>query len=125
MATLKKNKRKQEEEVKEIIAESTATEVVEDKEELKEAVFESKYMNSSEQEALTTQHEEDTKDDRNVSYEKMTKAVLVAQNEFNLSDKDFAVTGFADKGSKCQLSFTNGDFDVVVTVKDTEKYGIL
>ena len=55
----------------------------------------------------------------------METAVEVVSNLFNLNSKGFSVTGFADKGSKIQLSMTNGDFDITVVVKDAEKFGIV
>lgn len=89
-----------------------------------EAVVES-YLNEAEQTALAEQHERDVEDSLKVSTAKMESAVEVVQNHFNLCDKGFSVNGFADKGSKCQLSMSNDDFDIVVTVKDTEKFGIM
>ena len=85
----------------------------------------SPYMNEAEQTALAEQHEKDTAESKKVSTEKMQMAVEVVQEQFNLCDKNFSVNGFADKGSKCQLSMSNDDFDIVITVKDTEKFGIL
>lgn len=85
----------------------------------------SPYMNEAEQKALAEQHEKDTEDSKKVSIDKMEEAVRVASENFNLLDKGFSVNGFADKGSKVQLSVSNGDFDLVITIKDAEKFGIL
>ena len=85
----------------------------------------SPYMNEAEQTALAEQHEKDTAESKKVSIAKMENAVEVVQEQFNLCDKNFSVNGFADKGSKCQLSMSNEDFDIVITVKDTEKFGIV
>ena len=85
----------------------------------------SPYMNEAEQTALAEQHEKDTAESKKVSTEKMQMAVEVVQEQFNLCDKNFSVNGFADKGSKCQLSMSNDDFDIVIVIKDTEKFGIL
>lgn len=85
----------------------------------------SPYMNEAEQTALAEQHEKDTAESKKVSIAKMENAVEVVQEQFNLCDKNFSVNGFADKGSKCQLSMSNDDFDIVITVKDTEKFGIV
>lgn len=85
----------------------------------------SPYMNEAEQTALAEQHEKDTAESKKVSIEKMQTAVEVAQEQFNLCDKNFSVNGFADKGSKCQLSMSNDDFDIVIVIKDTEKFGIV
>lgn len=85
----------------------------------------SPYMNEAEQTALAEQHEKDTAESKKVSTAKMENAVEVVQEQFNLCDKNFSVNGFADKGSKCQLSMSNDDFDIVIVIKDTEKFGIL
>ena len=83
------------------------------------------YMNDAEQSALAEQQEKKEEESNKVSFAKMEEAVEVVQNQFNLLGKGFAVTSFTDKGSKFQLSMTNGDFDITVLVKDTEKYGII
>lgn len=85
----------------------------------------SPYMNEVEQIALAEQHEKVISESKKVSIEKMQMAVEVVQEQFNLCDKNFSVNGFADKGSKCQLSMSNDDFDIVIVIKDTEKFGIL
>ena len=85
----------------------------------------SPYMNEAEQTALAEQHERDTEESNKVSFDKMEETVRVVSESFNLSDKGFSVNGFSDKGSKVQLSVSNGDFDLVVTVKDAEKFGII
>ena len=105
--------------------EEEVTPVVETTPETIEETSTSPYMNEAEQTALAEQHEKDTAESKKVSTEKMQMAVEVVQEQFNLCDKNFSVNGFADKGSKCQLSMSNDDFDIVVTVKDTEKFGIL
>ena len=85
----------------------------------------SPYMNEAEQTALAEQHEKDTAESKKVSIDKMESAVEVVSDHFNLYGHDFVVNGFADKGSKCQLSLSNGDFDIVITIKDAEKFGII
>lgn len=119
MATLK-SKRKKREEIEELSAEVEQSTPVE----AEETHTESPYLNDAEQNALAEQHEKDTAESKKVSIEKMQRAVEVVQEQFNLCDKNFSVNGFADKGSKCQLSMSNGDFDIVVTIKDAEKFGI-
>lgn len=123
MATLK-SKRKQKAEIEELTAEveQSTPGVVE--ETTTEAPTESLYLNDAEQNALAEQHEKDTAESKKVSIAKMESAVEVVSDHFNLYDKNFVVNGFADKGSKCQLSMSNGDFDIVVTIKDAEKFGI-
>lgn len=127
MASLK-SKRSKKAEIEAIEQEVEKTAPVEEQTPIEEevpATTESPYLNDAEQKALAEQHENDTEKSRRVSIEKMEQAVEVVQNQFNLYDKNFSVNGFADKGSKCQLSMSNGDFDIVVTIKDAEKFGIM
>ena len=105
--------------------EEEVTPAVETTPETIEETSTSPYMNEAEQTALAEQHEKDTAESKKVSTEKMQMAVEVVQEQFNLCDKNFSVNGFADKGSKCQLSMSNDDFDIVIVIKDTEKFGIL
>ena len=127
MASLKSKRKKQAEienlteelenaPVEEATAEEIPVEETPDKE--------NQYLNEAEQNALAEQHEKDSAESKKVSIAKMERAVEVASDHFNLYGKDFIVNGFADKGAKCQLSMSNGDFDIVVTIKDAEKYGI-
>ena len=127
MATLK-SKRSKKAEIEAIEQEVEKTAPVEEPTPVEEevpATTESPYLNDAEQIALAEQHEKDTAESKKVSIAKMERAVEVASDHFNLYGKDFIVNGFADKGSKCQLSMSNGDFDIVVTIKDSEKFGIL
>ena len=112
MATLK-SKRKQEVEIENL------------SKEVEETTSVSPYMTEAEQNALAEQHERDSEESKKVSTAKMERAVEVVSDQFDLLGKDFIVNGFADKGGKCQLSMSNGDFDIVVTVKDSEKFGIV
>ena len=127
MATLKskRSKKAEIEAIEQEVEKSTPVEEQTPVEEEVPATEESPYLNDAEQNALAEQHEKDTEKSRRVSIEKMEQAVEVVQNQFNLYDKNFSVNGFADKGSKCQLSMSNGDFDIVVTIKDSEKFGII
>ena len=127
MATLKskRSKKAEIEAIEQEVEKSTPVEEQTPVEEEVPATEESPYLNDAEQNALAEQHEKDTEKSRRVSIEKMEQAVEVVQNQFNLYDKNFSVNGFADKGSKCQLSMSNGDFDIVVTIKDSEKFGIM
>ena len=124
MATLK-SKRQKKAEIEELTAEveQSTPEVVEETP-TEAPTTESPYLNDAEKTALAEQHEKDTAESKKVSIAKMESAVEVVSDHFNLYDKNFVVNGFADKGSKCQLSMSNGDFDIVVTIKDAEKFGI-
>lgn len=105
-------------------AETTVETPVEETVPVEETPAESPYMNDAEHKALAEQHDKDTEDSKKVSIDKMEEAVRVASENFNLLDKGFSVNGFADKGTKVQLSVSNGDFDLVITIKDAEKFGI-
>lgn len=127
MATLK-SKRSKKAEIEAIEQEVEKTAPVEEPtlvEEEVPATTESPYLNDAEQKALAEQHENDEENSRKVSIAKMEKAVEVVSDMFNLYGHNFVMNGFADKGSKFQLSMSNGDFDIVVTIKDSEKFGIL
>lgn len=84
----------------------------------------SPYMNSDEQAALSEQVESEY-DSVPVSVDSFSAAVQVVQDNFNLADRDFVVTGFSIKGSKCTVALTNGSFDLTVTIKDGTRYGII
>lgn len=148
MATLK-SRRKQQAEIENLVKDSTPKEekkstkrkpkktleaetavtpvetAVEETVPVEETPAESPYLNDAEQKALAEQHEKYTEDSKKVSIDKMEEAVRVASENFNLLDKSFSVNGFADKGTKVQLSVSNGDFDLVITIKDAEKFGIV
>lgn len=122
MAMLKSKKSKEKPDNEKKVSKTTPAEVQEAVSAPEEAV--SPYLNSDEQEALAIQHEKDTESEKKVSTEKLQKAVEVAESSFNLSGGNFAVTGFSDKGNKFTLSLSSEDFDLTVTIKDAEKYGI-
>jgi hypothetical protein len=82
------------------------------------------YINEGESEALQEQHEADVAEQSQISMKRMEKAVEVVQSEFNLKGKNYSMNLFDDKGKKCVLAVSNEDFDVVVTIKDSEKYDI-
>lgn len=67
----------------------------------------------------------EAEDEVEVSKAKLNRTVDVIQNTFDLSSGNFVVTGFSDKGTKCQLSLSNEDFNLTVLIKDTFKHGIM
>lgn len=91
----------------------------------KKAPEEDEYLNEEEKEALESDSETLSEEDSNVSTKKMEKTVALLENMFNLKDKSFSVTAFADKGKSVRVSMTNGDFDVSVTVNDAEAVGLM
>jgi hypothetical protein len=84
-----------------------------------------KYMTQEEEEALKPGAEEIIEEKTRVSTEKMEKAVELVQDIFNLSDKGYVVNSFSDAVTKIKLSLANGDFEISVVIKDTEKHGLL
>ena len=86
---------------------------------------ENPYINEDEKEALTAQAEEKEAKSKEISVKKMASVVELVQNEFNLAEGNYVVNAFADKGNKSQISLSNEDFDIVITIKDNEKFGIM
>ena len=78
-------------------------------------------ITEEELDALNSQVEEEKKQ---ISTKKMEAVVALVQEEFVLSDKGYIVTAFADKGNKSVISLSCEDFDITVTIKDNEKFGI-
>lgn len=96
--------------------EASAPEVVEE---------ENPHINDEEKKALTAQAEADEAKSKEISIKKMESIVDCVQREFHLSEGNYTVNAFADKGNKSQISLSNEDFDIVVTIKDNEKFGII
>lgn len=83
-----------------------------------------KYMNAEEREVLEEQASEISEEESKVSTEKMQRAIDLVSRKFNLLGGDFVVTGFVDKGTKVAVSLANADFDIAITIKDSDRYGI-
>ena len=83
-----------------------------------------KYMNAEEREVLEEQAGDIAEEESKVSTEKMQRAIDLVSRKFNLLGGDFVVTGFVDKGTKVAVSLTNADFDIAITIKDSDRYGI-
>lgn len=83
-----------------------------------------KYMNAEEREVLEEQASDVAEEESKVSTEKMQRAVDLVSRKFNLLGGDFVVTGFVDKGTKVAVSLSNADFDIAITIKDSDRYGI-
>lgn len=116
MASLK-SVRKKEQELEALETESKATAPA-------EVAEENSYINEDEKKALSAQAKEDEAKSKEISIQKMASVVECVQEQFHLADKGYVVNGFADKGNKSQISLSNEDFDIVITVKDNEKFGI-
>lgn len=83
-----------------------------------------KYMNAEEREVLEEQASDIAEEESKVSTEKMQRAIDLVSRKFNLLGGDFVVTGFVDKGTKVAVSLANADFDIAITIKDSDRYGI-
>lgn len=89
-----------------------------------ETAEENPYINADEKEALSVQADAIEEETKQISIKKMELVVDCVQREFHLADGNYVVCAFADKGNKSQISLSNEDFDITVTVKDNEKFGI-
>ena len=83
-----------------------------------------KYMNAEEREVLEEQVSDIAEEESKVSTEKMQRAIDLVSRKFNLLGGDFVVTGFVDKGTKVAVSLANANFDIAITIKDSDRYGI-
>ena len=90
-----------------------------------ETVEENPHINEDEARALAEQVKSDEVKSKEISIKKMEAVVDCVSNEFHLSEGNYVVNAFADKGNKSQISLSNEDFDIVVTIKDNEKFGII
>ena len=86
---------------------------------------ENPYINEDEAEALAKQVEADEAKSKEISTKKMESVVECVQREFHLSEGNYTVNAFNDKGNKSQVTLSNDDFDIVITIKDNEKFGIV
>ena len=83
------------------------------------------HINEDEAKALAEQVKSDEAKSREISIKKMEAVVDCVSEAFHLSEGNYVVNAFADKGNKSQISLSNEDFDIVVTIKDNEKFGII
>ena len=90
-----------------------------------EVAEENPYINEAEANALSEQAQSEEAKSKEISIKKMETVVDCVQREFHLSEGNYIVNAFADKGNKSQISLSNEDFDIVITVKDNEKFGIM
>lgn len=83
------------------------------------------HINEDEAKALAEQVKSDEAKSKEISIKKMEAVVDCVSEAFHLSDGNYVVNAFADKGNKSQISLSNEDFDIVITIKDNEKFGII
>lgn len=78
------------------------------------------YMNEEEKEVIEFDGEQYVEDSTKVSSEKMNKVLDLLQEKFNLKDKGFELTGYADKGNKIIATLSNLDYEATFTLKSQE-----
>ena len=115
--------RKSEEKAKELV-ESVSEPTTEEETTSVPSEEDNKYMNAEEREVLEEQASGIAEEESKVSTEKMQRAIDLVSRKFNLLGGDFVVTGFVDKGTKVAVSLANADFDIAITIKDSDRYGI-
>ena len=115
--------RKSEERAKELV-ESVSEPTTEEETTSVPSEEDNKYMNAEEREVLEEQASDVSEEESKVSTEKMQRAIDLVSRKFNLLGGDFVVTGFVDKGTKVAVSLANADFDIAITIKDSDRYGI-
>ena len=115
--------RKSEEKAKELV-ESVSEPTTEEETTSVPSDEDNKYMNAEEREVLEEQASDIAEEESKVSTEKMQRAIDLVSRKFNLLGGDFVVTGFVDKGTKVAVSLANADFDISITIKDSDRYGI-
>ena len=115
--------RKSEEKAKELV-ESVSEPTTEEETTSVPSEEDNKYMNAEERGVLEEQASDIAEEESKVSTEKMQRAIDLVSRKFNLLGDDFVVTGFVDKGTKVAVSLANADFDIAVTIKDSDRYGI-
>ena len=115
--------RKSEERAKELV-ESVSESTTEEETTSVPSEEDNKYMNAEEREVLEEQASDIAEEESKVSTEKMQRAIDLVSRKFNLLGGDFVVTGFVDKGTKVAVSLANADFDIAITIKDSDRYGI-
>lgn len=115
--------RKSEERAKELV-ESVSEPTTEEETTSVPSEEDNKYMNAEEREVLEEQASDIAEEESKVSTEKMQRAIDLVSRKFNLLGGDFVVTGFVDKGTKVAVSLANADFDIAITIKDSDRYGI-
>ena len=116
--------RKSEERAKELVEAVSEPTTEEETTSVPSEEDDNKYMNAEEREVLEEQVTDIAEEESKVSTEKMQRAIDLVSRKFNLLGGDFVVTGFVDKGTKVAVSLANADFDIAITIKDSDRYGI-
>lgn len=69
--------------------------------------------------------EEVTPDEETTSLENVERAISVIQDKVTkLRFEDCVVTGFTQKATNTKVTLNSADFEVTVTIKDNERWGL-
>ena len=72
-----------------------------------------------------TQLEEATPDEETTSLENVERAISVIQDKVTkLRFENCIVTGFTQKATNTKVTLNSADFEVTVTIKDNERWGL-
>ncbi len=72
-----------------------------------------------------TQLEETTPDEETTSLENVERAISVIQDKVTkLRFENCIVTGFTQKATNTKVTLNSADFEVTVTIKDNERWGL-
>lgn len=77
------------------------------------------YMTSDEAEVISADGENYQEEKSEVSSERMQSVLDLLQEEYDIKNKGFELTGYADKGSKIVATVSNRDYDVQFTLKSS------
>lgn len=78
---------------------------------------ESEFMNEAEAEVITKDGEAIAEANAEVSSQRMHQVLNLLQDEFDIKNKGFELTGYADKGTKIEATVNNMDFEIKFTLK--------
>lgn len=79
-------------------------------------------MNEAEKEAVKEQ--ENKVEETGANTERLQLATNLVSSKFNLDDS-YRVAKFDDKGKVVNLTLENGEFIVAVTIKDSDRHGMI
>lgn len=88
-------------------------------EEVVETVENSVEMTPEESEVLSADGEGYKDEQSEVSSQRMQSVLDLLQDEFDIRDKHFELTGYADKGNKIEATVNNPDFEIKFTLKSS------
>lgn len=88
-------------------------------EEVVETPVEAPEITPEESEVLEADGSAYKEEQSEVSSERMKQVLDLLSDEFDITDKHFELTGYADKGSKIEATVNNPDFEIKFTLKSS------